>query len=86
MPVLKADSRTRCQEASRLAPFIEAALQRKKRMQPLGQRPDPGGGGLRQDRRRDEAGNGQADLPNWRCGFEVPVQDPAAKTLDSTAE
>jgi hypothetical protein len=88
MPRLKQDAAEReRKKQEELAPYVAAALQRKQWMQPLGRDQIPV---VEAYGRTVVATKPVTDKPTYRIGaaggFEVPMQDPAAKTLDSTAE
>jgi hypothetical protein len=70
-----------------LAPYIAAALQRKQWMQPVPRDQIPV---VEAYGRTVVASQGATDKPGYRIGaaggFEVPMEDLAAKNLDTAAE
>ena len=86
MPALKADQAAReAKKQAELAPFIEAALKRKKRMAPVAPGAVPDGLGLWPHHR---AGQPAAEGPTHHIAADITVMmdDPAEKKNKAAAE
>ena len=87
MPALKADQAARdAKKQAELAPFIEAALKRKKRMAPVAASAHPDGLGLWPQRRAGRARPTEGPTHHIAADIAVMMDDPAEKKKQQAAE